>query len=110
MEFKGGTGEADSQVLNGVTSTANSTLQLTLNGASSLNVTLGAIINTGGSAINFAGANTSMAGVGSATPGTANYITTTTTAGNNGSVRLGANLWNGTDWAPPPPTGAPPMS
>ncbi|MFO1491982.1 MAG: hypothetical protein U1F87_13985 [Kiritimatiellia bacterium] len=42
-----------------------------------------------------------MAGVGSATPGTANYITTTTTAGNNGSVRpptctgLGSTASNG---------------
>ena len=98
LEILGGAGEADTQTFNGVG--GRGTLRITPNGASSVNATLGAVGLTGG-VINFAGSDATAAGLGSA-----NFLTSTTTAGGDGTTRLGAHLWNGTGWASTSSAGA----
>jgi fibronectin-binding autotransporter adhesin len=89
LQLRGGSGETNSQTVNGVS--GSGTLQLTQNGASGINFTVGAV---GGGSINFTGSDATAGALGSL-----NYLTSSTTAGNNGTTRLGAHLWNGTDWA-----------
>ncbi|MFO1528289.1 MAG: autotransporter-associated beta strand repeat-containing protein [Kiritimatiellia bacterium] len=91
LEIKGGNGEADTQTFNGLGGTGG-TLRLTQNGAVSINATLGAI--SGAGMINFSGSDATVGALGNL-----NFLTTTTTTGNNGTTRLGAHLWNGADWA-----------
>ncbi|MFO1531694.1 MAG: autotransporter-associated beta strand repeat-containing protein, partial [Kiritimatiellia bacterium] len=90
LEIKGGAGESNAQTFNGTG--GRGTLLLTPDGAAGVTATLGAVAVTG--MLNFSGSDATPAGLG-----TANFLTTTTTAGNDGSTRLGAHLWNGADWA-----------
>jgi autotransporter-associated beta strand protein len=89
LQVRGGAGEANTQTFNGVS--GSGTLQLTQNGASSINVNVGA---AGGGSVNFTGSDATAGGLGNL-----NYLTSSTTAGNNGTTRLGAHMWNGTSWA-----------
>ncbi|MEO6274356.1 MAG: autotransporter-associated beta strand repeat-containing protein, partial [Rhodoferax sp.] len=96
LELKGGAGEADTQSFNGLNGSGGA-LQLTQNGATSINLNVGAIANPLGSAFNFIGGSTTVGG-GIATAGNANFITTTTLA-IPGFTKLGGSLWNGSGWA-----------
>lgn len=91
LEVKGGSGEANAQTFNGISGSGN--ILLTGNGATSIDVSVGAINTTSGT-INFAGSDATDIALGSR-----NFLTTTTTTGNDGTTRLGGHLWNGTSWA-----------
>lgn len=91
LEIKGGSGESNAQTFNGISGTGN--LVITPNGATQVDVNVGAINTTNGS-LNFVGSDATVGGLG-----TANFLTSTTTTGNDGTTRLGGHLWNGTNWA-----------
>ena len=91
LEVKGGSGEANAQTFNGISGSGN--ILLTGNGATSIDVSVGAI-NTVSGTVNFAGSDATVGALGSR-----NFLTTTTTTGNDGTTRLGGHLWNGTSWA-----------
>ncbi len=97
LEIQGGSGEVNTQSFGGISGTGK--LQLTQNGATSINVSLGAV-NVAGGLINFAGSDATVAALGNL-----NFLTPTTTLGNDGTSRLGPHLWNGTGWASTSATG-----
>jgi fibronectin-binding autotransporter adhesin len=97
LEILGGSGETNSQTFGGIS--GNGKLLLTQNGATSINVNVGAV-NTAGGLINFEGSDATVGALGNL-----NFLTPTTTVGNDGTSRLGPHLWNGTGWASTSATG-----
>lgn len=92
LEIVGKAAGSHTQTFGSTTVTVPGTLKLTQNGATSLDVNLGALTFTGGSGIDFVG--------GTGTASGARFITTTVAGGNDGLTRLGGGCrWNGTSWA-----------